>query len=163
MIKPNVTESQWFTHTESCTCDCRCFSSNPVTLPTNMEHLQSLPPPHLSSPRLARLGHQLEPLLPARQGDNKRKRLNAVLDKLTSNINKVSEDASGGEPEPDSPDKNLEIEFNVKTKFKKEESEDTSGEQQIVNYWIISVAINTQTSSLYMPNIKASQTFGFLF
>jgi len=93
-----------------------------------MEHLQSLPPPHLPSPRLARLGHQLEPLLPARQGDNKRKRLNAVLDKLTSNINKVSEDASGGEPEPDSPDKNLEIEFNVKTKFKKEESEDTSGD-----------------------------------
>jgi len=105
-------------------------SSNPVTLPTNMDHLQSLPAPLglLASPRLSRLGHPLEPLRPARQGDNKRKRLNAVLDKLTNNINKVSEDASGGEAEPDSPDKNLEIEFNVKTKFKKEESEDTSGD-----------------------------------
>ena len=50
-----------------------------------------------------------------------------MLDKLTNNINKVSEDASGGD-EPDSPDKSLEIELNVKTKFRKEESEDTSGE-----------------------------------
>ena len=81
----------------------------------------------LPSPRLPRLVSQLEPLLPGKQGDNKRKRLNAVLDKLTNNINKVSEDASGGD-EPDSPDKSLEIELNVKTKFRKEESEDTSGE-----------------------------------
>ena len=114
-----------------------CYRSpGPVTL-TNMDHVQSLPShlPHLPSTRLSRLpGHQLQPLLPARQGDNKRKRLNAVLDKLTSNINKVSEDASGGD-EPDSPDKSLEIELNVKTKFRKEESEDTSGEY--IKYYLM--------------------------
>ena len=107
------------------------FSSNPhpphhshyAPLTTNMEAQLS----RLPSPRLPRLVSQLEPLLPGKQGDNKRKRLNAVLDKLTNNINKVSEDASGGD-EPDSPDKSLEIELNVKTKFRKEESEDTSGE-----------------------------------
>ena len=114
------------------------FSFNPphshVTLTTNMEAQLS----HLPSPRLPRLVSQLEPLLPGKQGDNKRKRLNAVLDKLTNNINKVSEDASGGD-EPDSPDKSLEIELNVKTKFRKEESEDTSGEscglQNIIPSW----------------------------
>ena len=101
---------------------CDNCSSNPGVGP-NMEAQLS----HLPSPGLPRLVSQLEPLLPGKQGDNKRKRLNAVLDKLTNNINKVSEDASGGD-EPDSPDKSLEIELNVKTKFRKEESEDTSGE-----------------------------------
>jgi len=72
------------------------------------------------SPRLARFGQQLEPLLPGK--DNKRKRLNAVLDKLTNNINKGSDD------DPGSPDKSLEFEINVKTKFKKESSEEGSGD-----------------------------------
>ena len=95
---------------------------------------------HLHSPRLPRLVSQLEPLLPGKQGDNKRKRLNAVLDKLTNNINKVSEDASGGD-EPDSPDKSLEIELNVKTKFRKEESEDTSGKSEcFVSYQLLSIS-----------------------
>ena len=59
--------------------------------------------------------------------DNKRKRLNAVLDKLASNITKVPEDGPGDDLSG-SPDKRLELEINVKTKIKKEESEDTSGE-----------------------------------
>ena len=92
------------------------------------------------SPRLARFGQQLEPLLPGDETyfsydsgaclhgkvisgkDNKRKRLNAVLDKLTNNINKGSDD------DPGSPDKSLEFEINVKTKFKKESSEEGSGD-----------------------------------
>ena len=92
------------------------------------------------SPRLARFGQQLEPLLPGDEKyfsydsgaclhgkvisgkDNKRKRLNAVLDKLTNNINKGSDD------DPGSPDKSLEFEINVKTKFKKESSEEGSGD-----------------------------------
>ena len=51
-----------------------------------------------------------------------------MLDKLASNITKVSDDAAP--EELDSPgDKSLEFELNVKTKIKKEEScEDTSGE-----------------------------------
>lgn len=80
--------------------------------------------PNTCSPRLAKFGQHLEPLLPGK--DNKRKRLNAVLDKLASNITKVSDDGAG--EDPDSPDKGLEFEINVKTKFKKEESEDTSGD-----------------------------------
>ena len=123
-------------------------SFNPVTINNAMEtgsHVAHLPA--TCSPRLARFGQQLEPLLPGKYfysipvrqqshpspfhfagKDNKRKRLNAVLDKLASNITKVSDDAS---PEDlDSPgDKSLEFELNVKTKIKKEEScEDTSGE-----------------------------------
>lgn len=86
------------------------------------------PHPHLPatcSPRLARLGQTLEPLLPGK--DNKRKRLNAVLDKLASNITKAPDDGPG-EDLSESPEKRLELEINVKTKIKKEEGEDTSGE-----------------------------------
>lgn len=90
------------------------------------------PHPHLPatcSPRLARLGQTLEPLLPGK--DNKRKRLNAVLDKLASNITKAPDEGNEGPAEElaESPEKRLELEINVKTKIKKEESsEDTSGE-----------------------------------
>ena len=101
--------------------------------------------PHLPatcSPRLARLGQTLEPLLPGEGWwshvkslilfiftgkDNKRKRLNAVLDKLASNITKAPDDGPA-EDLSSSPEKRLELEINVKTKIKKEESEDTSGE-----------------------------------
>jgi uncharacterized Zn-finger protein len=79
------------------------------------------------SPRLPRLGPQLQPLLPAKA--TKRKRLNAVLDKLANNI-KVA---------PESPDdygdKNLEFTINVKTKIKKEsdpssESDESDNERR---------------------------------
>jgi len=106
------------------------YSLNPVTTNITMEagsHLAH-PHPHLPatcSPRLARFGQTLEPLLPAK--DNKRKRLNAVLDKLANNITKAPDDGPG-EDISESPEKRLELEINVKTKIKKEESEDTSGE-----------------------------------
>ena len=107
------------------------------------------PHPHLPatcSPRLARLGQTLEPLLPGMRWwglveriilfiftgkDNKRKRLNAVLDKLASNITKAPDEGNEGPAEElaESPEKRLELEINVKTKIKKEESsENTSGE-----------------------------------
>ena len=47
-----------------------------------------------------------------------------MLDKLASNITKVPEDGPGDDLSG-SPDKRLELEINVKTKIKKEESEDT--------------------------------------
>lgn len=100
-------------------------SFNQVTSINTMEtgsHVAQIP--NTCSPRLAKFGQHLEPLLPGK--DNKRKRLNAVLDKLASNITKVSDDGPGDDL--DSPDKGLEFEINVKTKFKKDESEDTSGD-----------------------------------
>jgi len=79
------------------------------------------------SPRLPRLGQELEPLLPAKA--TKRKRLNAVLDKLANNI-KVAPES----PDDDG-DNNLEFEINVKTKIKKEsdpssESEDSDNDRR---------------------------------
>ena len=50
-----------------------------------------------------------------------------MLDKLTNNITKAPDDGPG-EDISESPEKRLELEINVKTKIKKEESEDTSGE-----------------------------------
>jgi DNA-directed RNA polymerase subunit RPC12/RpoP len=81
------------------------------------------------SPRLPRIGHQLEPLLPAKA--TKRKRLNAVLDKLANNI-KVAPES----PDDDG-DNNLEFEINVKTKIKKEsdpssESDESDNERRNV-------------------------------
>jgi len=81
------------------------------------------------SPRLPRLGQDAEPLLPAKA--TKRKRLNAVLDKLANNI-KVTPES----PDDDG-DNNLEFEINVKTKIKKEsdpssESEDSDNERRNV-------------------------------
>lgn len=71
----------------------------------------------------------LQPLLPAKA--TKRKRLNAVLDKLASNI-KVAPES----PDDDG-DNNLEFEINVKTKIKKEsdpssESEESDNERRNV-------------------------------
>jgi len=71
----------------------------------------------------------LEPLLPAKA--NKRKRLNAVLDKLANNM-KVAPES----PDDDG-DNNLEFEINVKTKIKKEsdpssESEESDNERRNV-------------------------------
>lgn len=50
-----------------------------------------------------------------------------MLDKLASNITKAPDDGPG-EDLSGSPEKRLELEINVKTKIKKEEGEDTSGE-----------------------------------
>lgn len=95
------------------------------------------------SPRLTTLGQQLEPLLPGK--DNKRKRLNAVLDKLTSNINKCSDD--GAVDDPDSPDKNLEFAINVKTKIKKESSEEGSGDSDDATDNPVDTSLSSQDSS----------------
>jgi len=72
-------------------------------------------------PREPRLQPLLQPLLPAKA--TKRKRLNAVLDKLANNI-KVAPES----PDDDG-DNNLEFEINVKTKIKKE-SDDPSSESE---------------------------------
>jgi len=80
-------------------------------------------------PREPRLQPLLEPLLPGKA--NKRKRLNAVLDKLANNIKVAPESPD------DEGDNNLEFEINVKTKIKKEsdpssESEESDNERRNV-------------------------------
>jgi len=106
----------------------KLISFNPVTTANKMEasgHVTRLPstcPTRLTS----QFTPKLDPLLPGK--DNKRKRLNAVLDKLASNITKVSDDNVRDNTDIlDSPEKSLALEINVKTKFKKDDtSEDTS-------------------------------------
>lgn len=151
------------------------FSFNPLTINTmetgsQVAHVSRLAS-STCSPRLTTLGQQLEPLLPGKfpktfyifkthskvfstiivktifvvGKDNKRKRLNAVLDKLTSNINKCSDD--GAVDDPDSPDKNLEFAINVKTKIKKESSEEGSGDSDDATDNPVDTSLSSQDSS----------------
>ena len=67
------------------------------------------------------------------------------MDKLTSNINKGSDD--GGGEDPDSPDKSLELAINVKTKIKKESSEEGSGDSDDATDNPIDTSLSSQDSS----------------
>ena len=104
-----------------------CLTLTPVTNKYNIINMEDLSLVGACSPRLPRLGHQQQPLLPAKA--TKRKRLNAVLDKLANNI-KVAPES----PDDDG-DNNLEFKINVKTKIKKEsdpssESDESDNERR---------------------------------
>jgi len=106
-----------------------CLTPYPVTNNYNKINMEDTRMVAACPPRLPRLGHQLQPLLPAKA--TKRKRLNAVLDKLANNI-KVAPES----PDDDG-DNNLEFEINVKTKIKKEsdpssESDESDNERRNV-------------------------------
>ena len=98
-----------------------CLTLNPVTNHFNTINMEDLSLVAVCSPRLPRLGPQLQPLLPAKA--NKRKRLNAVLDKLANNI-KVAPES----PDDDG-DNNLEFKINVKTTIKKESDLSSESEE----------------------------------
>eukprot|EP00092_Neocalanus_flemingeri_P022163 GFUD01024041.1.p1 GENE.GFUD01024041.1~~GFUD01024041.1.p1 ORF type:complete len:514 (-),score=90.53 GFUD01024041.1:499-2040(-) len=105
-----------------------CLTRSPVTN-NNIINMEDTRMVATCSPRLPRLGQQLEPLLPAKA--TKRKRLNAVLDKLANNMKVAPESPN------DDGDNTLEFEINVKTKIKKEsdpssESDDSDNDRRNV-------------------------------